>query len=106
MHIICPRCKDHLEFDGDCRGMEVQCPSCNLTFTAPKAIRLATAPAPQKPSKNANFVSFLLGLVFSLPGVFVALSIGGKDGANAALRGLLGQIIIGLGLYFGLELLF
>jgi len=100
MFVICPRCKERLDADGDVRGQEVQCPSCNLTFTVPKVTRLSRAPEPPKPKRNANFFEFLLGIFLGPLGILISILFAGASGAKAAFRGFMAQLLIGVIIYF------
>jgi len=103
--IKCPSCETHLEADGDLRGQRVQCPECGYEFTVPKILRMDaaqprtapsahSAPTPTK-GKNAYFGDFLLGLAFNFVGIFIAHMIDGREGAKAALRGMLLEMLAG-----------
>jgi DNA-directed RNA polymerase subunit RPC12/RpoP len=64
--IFCLHCGQHILCDENCRGMQINCPSCNQSFLVPQAPRSATPPPPpsvapipkssprQKPDKIAE----------------------------------------------------
>jgi len=47
--IFCLHCGQHIQCDEGCRGMQINCPSCNQSFLVPQARRPATPPPPPPP---------------------------------------------------------
>lgn len=89
MTIFCPNCHDQLECESGMRGERVQCPSCKAEFVIPNKHVL---PKAQK-NANAHFGSFLLGFAFNVIGIFIAHMTDGQEGAKAALRGMLLEML-------------
>lgn len=121
--VKCPSCETELESEEDLRGQVVQCPDCGYEFKVPNLIRVAKAAtpkvahapaeyapppneyAPPPKGKNAYFGSFMLGFMFNFVGIFIAHMIDGREGARAALRGLLLEMLAGAVLLAALQML-